>query len=102
MVATRAERVLEALFQDAVRQRIDDIYGAFVTALAARQTVRYAKQSVDRLVRCHGTERAALPEGRYLPGRFEPGQDHGSAPRGWAWSMPRQRTARPSSTWDRS
>jgi outer membrane protein, heavy metal efflux system len=50
MVATRAERVLEALYQDAVRQRIDDIYGAFVTALAVRQTVRYAKQSADRLV----------------------------------------------------
>ena len=50
MVATRAERVLEALVQDAVRQRIDDVYGAFVAALAARQTVRYAKQSADRLV----------------------------------------------------
>ena len=50
MVASRAERVLEALYQDAVRQRIDDVYGAFVTALAARQTVRYAKQSADNLV----------------------------------------------------
>ena len=49
LVATRAERVLEALFQDAVRQRIDDVYGAFVTALAARQTVRYAQKSADRL-----------------------------------------------------
>ena len=49
-VAVQAERVLEALYQDAVRQRIDDVYGAFVTALAARQTVRYAKQSADRLV----------------------------------------------------
>jgi cobalt-zinc-cadmium efflux system outer membrane protein len=50
MVAARAERVLEALYQDAVRQRIDDIYGAFVTALAARQTMRYAKASAGRLV----------------------------------------------------
>ena len=49
MVATRAERVLEAQYQDAVRQRIDDVYGAFVTALAARQTVRYATQSVKGL-----------------------------------------------------
>jgi cobalt-zinc-cadmium efflux system outer membrane protein len=49
-VATRAERVLEALYQDAVRQRIDDVYGAFVNVLAARQTYRYAKQSADRLV----------------------------------------------------
>jgi outer membrane protein, heavy metal efflux system len=49
VVATRAEHVLEALYQDAVRERIDDVFGAFVTALAARQTVRYAQQSVDGL-----------------------------------------------------
>ena len=49
VVATRAERVLEAQYQDAVRQRIDDIFGAFVTALAARQTVRYARSSVGGL-----------------------------------------------------
>ena len=48
-VAARAERVLEALYQDAVRQRIDDVYGAFVLALAARQTVRYAKESAVKL-----------------------------------------------------
>ncbi|MGP0067587.1 MAG: TolC family protein [Isosphaeraceae bacterium] len=46
VVAGRAVKVLEALFQDAVRQRIDDVYGAFVTALNARQTVRYADKSV--------------------------------------------------------
>jgi outer membrane protein, heavy metal efflux system len=50
VVAARAEKVLEALFQDAVRQRIDDVYGAFVAALAARQTVRYAGASVKGLV----------------------------------------------------
>jgi cobalt-zinc-cadmium efflux system outer membrane protein len=49
VVATRAEKVLEALFQDAVRQRIDDVYGAFVSALYARQTVRYANASVKGL-----------------------------------------------------
>jgi cobalt-zinc-cadmium efflux system outer membrane protein len=49
MVAARAERVLEALFQDAVRLRIDDVFGAYVTALAARQTVRYARKSVEGL-----------------------------------------------------
>jgi cobalt-zinc-cadmium efflux system outer membrane protein len=49
-VATRAERVLEAQFQEALRQRIDDIYDAFVLGtLAARQTVRYARQSVQGL-----------------------------------------------------
>ena len=62
-VATRPRSVLEALFQDAVRQRIDDVYGAFVTALAARQTVRYAKQSVEGLVDVLEQNEAAIREG---------------------------------------
>jgi cobalt-zinc-cadmium efflux system outer membrane protein len=45
-VAARAQKVLEAQYQDAVRQRIDDVYGAYVTALNARQTLLYAEQSV--------------------------------------------------------
>lgn len=50
MVGLRAERVLEAQYQEAVRQRIDDVYDAFVLgALAARQTVRYAQSSVTGL-----------------------------------------------------
>ena len=49
-MATRAERVLEAQYQEAVRQRIDDVYDAFVLGtLAARQTLRYARQSVQGL-----------------------------------------------------
>ena len=60
MVAARAERVLEALYQDAIRQRIDDVYGAYVMALAARQTVIYAKKSVARLGELRG-----LTEQRY-------------------------------------
>jgi cobalt-zinc-cadmium efflux system outer membrane protein len=51
MVAARAEKVLEAQFQDAVRNRIDDVYGAYVTVLGARQTVRYAVASVRGLER---------------------------------------------------
>jgi cobalt-zinc-cadmium efflux system outer membrane protein len=51
VVAARAERVLEAQFQDAVRNRIDDVYGAYVTVLGARQTVRYAVASVRGLER---------------------------------------------------
>jgi outer membrane protein, heavy metal efflux system len=50
LVATRAERVLEAQYQEAVRQRIDDVYDVFVLGvLAARQTVRYAQSSVKGL-----------------------------------------------------
>ncbi len=46
-VAGRAEKILEAQYQDAVRNRIDDVYGAYVTALGARQTVRYSRKSVE-------------------------------------------------------
>ena len=42
-VATRAKYVLEAQYQDAVRQKIDDVYTAYVDALAGRQTVRYGE-----------------------------------------------------------
>jgi outer membrane protein, heavy metal efflux system len=48
-VANRAQKVLEAQYQDAVRQRIDDVYGAFVAALNAAQTLTYAQQSVKWL-----------------------------------------------------
>jgi len=49
-VAVRAEKVLEAQFQEAVRQRMDDIYDAYVLgALSARQTVRYSRTSVKGL-----------------------------------------------------
>ncbi|MHB1557478.1 MAG: TolC family protein [Isosphaeraceae bacterium] len=48
-MAAHAEKVLEAQYQDAVRQRIDDVYSAYVTALAARQTLRYARESVRGL-----------------------------------------------------
>ncbi len=47
-VAERAEKVLEAQFQEAVRQRIDDVYDAYVLgALSARQIVRYSRVSVQ-------------------------------------------------------
>ncbi len=63
LVATRAERVLEAQYQDAVRQRIDDIYDAFVTALAARQTVRYSQSSVGGLERLAGQTQRLYNQG---------------------------------------
>jgi cobalt-zinc-cadmium efflux system outer membrane protein len=47
--ACRARRVVEAQFQDAVRLQIDNVYTAFVDALAARETVRFAEASVDGL-----------------------------------------------------
>jgi cobalt-zinc-cadmium efflux system outer membrane protein len=64
VVAIRAERVLEAQYQEAVRQRIDDVYDAFVLGtLASRQTLRYARLSAKSL-----ESLAARTEERYRKG----------------------------------
>lgn len=43
LVATRAKRVLEAQYQDAVRLQIDNLYTTFADVLAARETIRFAE-----------------------------------------------------------
>jgi cobalt-zinc-cadmium efflux system outer membrane protein len=50
LVAYRAKRVLEAQFQDAVREEIDNLYTEFVDVLATRETVREAREAVAELV----------------------------------------------------
>lgn len=50
LVAYRAKRVIEAQYQDAVRQAIDDVYTEYVDVLATRETVREARQAVAELV----------------------------------------------------
>jgi cobalt-zinc-cadmium efflux system outer membrane protein len=47
LVATRATRVLEAQYQDAVRTQIDSLYTSYVDVLAARQTAIYARTSFE-------------------------------------------------------
>jgi outer membrane protein, heavy metal efflux system len=47
--ASRALRVTEAQFQNAVRMEINNLYIAFVEVLAARQAVQYTKASVAGL-----------------------------------------------------
>jgi cobalt-zinc-cadmium efflux system outer membrane protein len=47
LVARQARQVLEAQFQDAVRLEIDNLYMAFVDLQDARETVRYAKASLE-------------------------------------------------------
>ena len=49
LVAQRAKRVVEAQYQDAVRVQIDNLYTAYVNALAARETFRYAQASLEGL-----------------------------------------------------
>src|SRR5262249_12842880 len=60
--ATRAERGLEAQYQDALPNRIDDVYGALVTAPNARQTQRYARESVRGAAELPAPDHE-LPEG---------------------------------------
>jgi cobalt-zinc-cadmium efflux system outer membrane protein len=47
--ALRALSVMEAQYQDAVRLGIQNVYTAYVDVLAARETVHYARTSVDGL-----------------------------------------------------
>lgn len=55
-VASQAQRVLEAQYQDAVRLEIDNLYSVYVDLLSARETVRYSQasqaglQAIARLV----------------------------------------------------
>lgn len=51
---TRAKRVVESLYQDAVRNAIDALYTSYVNVLSARQTVRYATASVTGLTKLYG------------------------------------------------
>lgn len=46
-VAIRAQKVLEAQYQDAVRTQIDVLYSAYVDALAGREAARLAKISLQ-------------------------------------------------------
>lgn len=50
-VAERAGEVTQAQLQDAVRGLIDDLYRAYVNALAARETLRFTEAALDGLTR---------------------------------------------------
>ncbi len=52
-VAEPAVKVLEMLFQDAVRMKIDTLYAAYLNALQARETIRYAQTSLENLNRLY-------------------------------------------------
>lgn len=48
-VARSARNVLEALYQNAVRQEIDNLYRAFLEVLAARETLRHRQAGLESL-----------------------------------------------------
>jgi cobalt-zinc-cadmium efflux system outer membrane protein len=50
-VAQAAESVMQAQYQEAVRVQIDNLYTAFLDVLAARETVRLARASIEGLDR---------------------------------------------------
>lgn len=59
-VASRAKKVTEAQYQDAVRQAIDNLATAFVDVVAARETVRFARASLAGLEQNLTTARGLL------------------------------------------
>jgi cobalt-zinc-cadmium efflux system outer membrane protein len=59
-VASRARRVLDAQYQDAVRVEIDNLGTAFVNVLGERETARYAQASVAGLRGILATTRTQL------------------------------------------
>ena len=57
-VAAQARRTTEAQYQDAVRQELDTLYTAYIDALSARETVRFAEAGVA------GVEQAIATQGK--------------------------------------
>lgn len=53
LYATRAKRVIEAQYQDAVRSAIDLLYTTYLNVLSARQSVRYAENGVKGYVQLY-------------------------------------------------
>jgi cobalt-zinc-cadmium efflux system outer membrane protein len=66
-VACQARRVIEAQFQDAARQQIDNLGTAYVNVLAARETVRYARTSLAGVSELLDRAERLLREGEGSP-----------------------------------
>ncbi|HEY2158103.1 MAG TPA: TolC family protein [Isosphaeraceae bacterium] len=62
LVACQAKRVLEAQFQDAVREELDNLYTEFIDVLAARETVRESRQAVADLEAVPASPRGKRPD----------------------------------------
>jgi outer membrane protein, heavy metal efflux system len=56
--ATRARRVIEAMFQDSVRNQIDNLYTAYVDVLNTRLGVDYATRGLEGLEQTLATTKA--------------------------------------------
>lgn len=70
-VARQAKRVIEAQYQDAVRQQINNLYTAYVEALGARETQRYAETSTTGLAQLLDKTQRLLKGGEKTRGDVE-------------------------------
>lgn len=64
LVAQQAKRVLEASYQEAVRQEIDRLYSAYVDVLEARENVRASRASVARISQLVESVRELVRQGK--------------------------------------
>lgn len=64
LVAQQAKRVLEASYQEAVRQEIDRLYTAYVNVLEARENARAARASAERVGQIAESVRELVRQGK--------------------------------------
>lgn len=64
LVAQQAKRVLEASYQEAVRQEIDRLYTAYVNVLEAREIARAARASAQRTSQLAESVREQVRQGK--------------------------------------
>src|SRR5262249_3444458 len=64
VVAAQAQRVIEAQFQDAVRIQIDNLYTAYVDVVAAEETLRYSRRSLEGLTQLLNLRRELFERGQ--------------------------------------
>lgn len=71
IAASRALRVLEAQYQDAVRLTIEELHVAFLNVLVARETLRYAEASLEGVNKLYQAAETQLRAGNITRGDVE-------------------------------
>src|SRR5262249_22937082 len=71
VVAEKAKQVTEAQFQDAVRILIDNLYTAYVDVVAAEETLRYSRRSLEGLTQLFNLRRELFDRGQVREAEVE-------------------------------
>ena len=71
VVARQAKKVTEAQFQDAVRQAIDNLYGAYVNVASAELTLKYNRTFLQGLSRLYELQSQKLAAGEVSPEKVD-------------------------------